>query len=96
MIRRISPTAKTIPGAEAVRDFIERVKDTFYEIAGGESDDFVIVTHGGVIATVISILTGEDFDEIILKKELSNTGVTLIEREDAGYRVSGVNDTRHL
>ncbi len=126
------PSQVTIPGAESLEAFTQRVRDAFERIrttengredlasakpglrsgeAGPsyalraterplrslvEAGSVVIVTHGGVIASLLADWLKSDYDEILRRVVLSNASVSAIECHTMPPYVLWLNDTRHL
>ncbi len=98
------PSQVTIPGAEPLEAFTQRVRDAFERIRttqNGREGSVVIVTHGGVIASLLADWLNSDYDDILRRVVLSNASVSAIEwplrsLSEAGPYVLWLNDTRHL
>lgn len=87
-------THDSIPGAELDRDFRVRVERAFRRIAAEHSDGHVvIVSHGGAINALLSVLTGAPSTTF---GAISNCGISQV--VDLGPRVvlRSFNDTSHL
>ena len=56
-----------------------------------------VVTHGGVIAAYLAHVLGADFDFLLRRLHINNTGVTIFEALDAEHpAILAVNDLQHL
>ena len=94
---RLRPSSVVIPGAEPLEAFRERVRRALGGIVAGlDSGEAVIVSHGGVIAAILADLLGADYDALLRRLRLDNAGVTAIEFGTAPPHVLWVNSTLHL
>lgn len=91
------PSSVRIPEAEPLSAFRARVRLTLEKIldAMGEGE-YVVVTHGGVIAAVLADLLHADYDEVLRRVRLDNAGVTALEYGGGHPYVLWVNATDHL
>ena len=91
------PSSVRIPEAEPLSAFGARVRRTLEHIldAMGEGE-YVVVTHGGVIAAVLADLLHADYDEVLRRVRLDNAGVTALECGGGHPYVLWVNATDHL
>ncbi|MGO1371037.1 MAG: alpha-ribazole phosphatase [Senegalia sp. (in: firmicutes)] len=53
----------TIPEGESLRDLYERVEEFLNELKKKEDGTFLLITHGGVIQTLITLLLDLDIDD---------------------------------
>ena len=91
------PSSVRIPGAEALDAFQVRVRRVMDElIAGWEAGDYVVVTHGGVIAAVLADVVGADYDALLRRVRLDNAGVTAVAYRTTQRDVLWINGTSHL
>ncbi|MBI4353958.1 MAG: histidine phosphatase family protein [Candidatus Omnitrophica bacterium] len=93
------PSLVTIPGAEPLETFKQRVRGAFERIRtteNGRQGSVVIVTHGGVIASLLADWLNADYEDILRRVVFSNGGVSAIECHAMPPYVLWVNDTRHL
>ena len=68
----------------------------FEEITRGVGDgEYAVVSHGGVIASVVSDVLGADYDQLLRRLRLDNAGVTAIELAPIPH-ILWVNSTAHL
>jgi alpha-ribazole phosphatase len=92
-----SPSKMVIPGGEAIPAFHRRVRGSVKRILRKEqAGTILIVTHGGVIASLIADWLRADFDRIILDLKVDNTGLVHAEHYDAGVVIQAINDITHL
>jgi len=85
-----------VPGGENFHDLRERAMSEFYRIlreeffptpAAGGGPDFVIVSHMGVIHTLISELTCEDMNVVMRRRRPTGTVVKLAVQLDKEARL---------
>jgi len=94
---RKSPTRTVIPGAERVPQFHKRVRTRVENIIRrNRGHRILIVTHGGVIASLISHWLRADFDRVLLNIKFDNSGLTLLERTALRTKLHAINDIAHL
>jgi len=93
-----TPSRVRIPGAEPVGTFRKRVLKTFQKffqlpIHG----NVLIVSHGGVITTLLAHLLKGSEDRFLIRLRIDNTGITVIrvKDKDSGV-VYSINNTSHL
>ena len=92
-----SPSACVIPNAERVRHFRKRVIDRVRQIAAQNSGKSVLlVTHGGVITTLLAEWLKADFDRVLKGLQIDNTSLTFAEVTTKIARLWVINDTDHL
>ena len=92
-----APSRVTIPGAEPLENFRRRVRGAFARVTERfEEGEHVVVTHGGVIASVLADVLGAEFDATLRRLRLDNTGVTALELGAAHPAVLWINATTHL
>lgn len=94
---RDRPSAVCIPGAEPIEQFQRRVRQAMEKIVTGSGDgEYVIVSHGGVIAALLAEVLGADHDALLRRLRLDNAGVTALECGSAVRHVLWINATAHL
>jgi probable phosphoglycerate mutase len=83
-------------GGERFSDFKARIRDAFDTVATriGDGEHAVVVTHGGVIQTIVGILVGADDQSTILVP--SNASLTTVHLDGEKVQVSVFNDDLHL
>lgn len=87
------------PGGECAGDVIKRVMPVFEEIAAGSFKNVAIVTHGGVIRSMITaFLKMEPRYYRVLGNTLENCSITEVRcnRGKMGFTVERFNDYGHL
>ncbi|MBL7156390.1 MAG: histidine phosphatase family protein [Candidatus Pacebacteria bacterium] len=84
-------------------EFKKRVKKFFDVLAKTKKENILVVTHGGPIKIlVLTMMLGDELTPEIFRKfadlfELSNTGITLCEKNEKGKWIVRVfNDHTHL
>jgi broad specificity phosphatase PhoE len=94
---RQQPSSVLIPEAEPVDAFRQRVRQVFGRLTArmGEGE-YVVVSHGGVIAAILADVLGADYDHLLRRLRLDNAGVTAIELDAPMPHVLWVNSTTHL
>ena len=94
---RTRPSSVRIPGAEPIAAFHRRVREAMEKIVTGSGDgEYVIVSHGGVIAALLAEVLGADYDALLRRLRLDNAGVTALECGAAVRHVLWINATAHL
>ena len=94
---RQSPSSVRIPDAEPTHAFRARVRRVFSRLTGQMGQgEYVVVSHGGVIAAVLADVLGADYDQLLRRLRLDNAGVTAIELDAPIPHVLWVNSTTHL
>ncbi len=83
-----------VPGAESSAELAARCMNALNRIADRHVDERVVcVVHGGVIAAVISTITGSNQNHFL---GVDNCSVSSAVRTPMGWRVRSFNDTSHL
>lgn len=96
-----APSTTRVPGAEAIGAFRRRVVrafDRLIEQSNG-AQSLCVVTHGGVITAILADVWRADFDQLLIRLRLDNTGLTVLEVGSGTARwryVLAVNDISHL
>ena len=95
---RRQPTSVHIPDAEPIADFRGRAVTAIDAVVRqAQTESAAIVTHGGVIISYLAHVLGADFDFLLRRLQISNTGVTILEAlDDEHPSVLAVNDLQHL
>ncbi len=83
-------------GGERFSDFKVRLRDAFDTLADrlGDDDHATVVTHGGVIQTIVGLLLGAADQSTILVP--SNASLTTVRLDGDEVQVSVLNDDLHL
>ncbi len=91
------PSSVAIPSAEPHEAFRLRVRRAIDAIRQGLDDgEYVVVSHGGVIAAVLADALGADYDLMIRRLRLDNGGITTVEFGSTAPHVLCINWTAHL
>jgi len=97
---RTAPSSVRIPRAEPLEAFRERVRRALRHIlaqlAEGQDDEYVVVSHGGVIAAVLADVLDADYDALLRRLQLNNAGITALGCSVERPYVLWVNFTTHL
>lgn len=94
---RIESSVVTIPSAEPLAAFRARARGAFDRIVGDMADgEYVVVSHGGVIAALLADVLRADYDALLRRLQLDNGGITAIECGWGTPYVLWVNATTHL
>ncbi|MBI3330634.1 MAG: histidine phosphatase family protein [Candidatus Omnitrophica bacterium] len=94
---RVRPSSVVIPGGEPLEAFRERVRGALARILGGVGDgEYVVVSHGGVIAALLADVLSADYDLLMRRLRLDNAGVTALEFGLGLPHVLWINATAHL
>lgn len=94
---RTEPSSVVIPRAEPPAAFRARVQRAFQRlVAAFDEGEYVVVSHGGVIAAVLAQLWEADYDAVLRRVRLDNAGVTALEFGSGHPHALWVNTTAHL
>ncbi len=92
-----SPSACVIPNAERVSHFRKRVTERVRQIARQNlRKTILIVTHGGVITTLLADWLKADFDRVLQGLQIDNTSLTFVTLTPKMAKLWVINDTDHL
>jgi len=90
------PSWDVVPGGESAADFESRVSAELDSIlARHEHGDVLAVTHGGVIQVALHRVVGRP-NHGLFPFRIENASISVIEKRNGRFVVSGVNDTSHL
>lgn len=78
----------TPPGGESLADFEARVVEVLIELADGDADRIVVVTHGGVIRAALAGLVGITAEQLA---EHRHSAFSIIERKAGRWRLVEFN-----
>ena len=84
-------------GAESLAEFGARVRATFDELLASlsEDDHVLVVTHGGVIASLAAQQWGQSFPNAVVSM-VRNTSMTTFSFDFGALRIMSYNDLGHL
>jgi broad specificity phosphatase PhoE len=93
----VSPSRMKVPGAERVHEFHARVRTRVEQIMNAHREGpILVVTHGGVIASLLSHWLKSSFDHTLLNLRIDNTSVTVVEKNPQRVKIHLLNDIGHL
>ena len=94
----VRPSSVTIPRAEPLDRFRARVSEAAQRLLKDFNDEgeYVIVSHGGVIAALLADALEADYDVLLRRLRLDNAGVTALDFDGNHSHVLWVNFTAHL
>ena len=87
------------PGGENAGDVVKRVLPVIKEISERDYDTVAVVTHGGVIRSLVAYYLGMDLEKVpLLASHLENCGITelWIRKHDGRVILNRFNDASHL
>ncbi len=87
------------PGGECAGDVLERVLPVLKEIYEKDYETVAVVTHGGVIRSLVACYLGMDLARVpLLATQLENCGITelWIRKNDGRVILNRFNDASHL
>ena len=95
---RLQPSSVSIPHAEQISAFRTRARRALERIVASMGDDgeYVVVSHGGVIAALLADVLKADYDLVIRRVRLDNAGITALECGTSSPHVLWINSTGHL
>ena len=94
---RASPSQVTIPGAESLDRFRDRVRTIVRRIfTTHDEGEVVIVSHGGVIASLFADWLIADYDTLLQRLVLANAGISAVDCRTDPPSILSVNITDHL
>lgn len=86
-----------IPGAEPHAAFRDRVRQAAARLLARMGDgEHVIVSHGGVIAALLSDWLDADYDAVLRRLRLDNASITALDVDGDVPHVLWVNGVEHL
>lgn len=86
-----------IPGGEDQPTLQNRAVTAYQKIVAAHPDEMVaVVSHGGALNALVSYVLGIPADQFGRLNFHGNTGLTIIEINDRGPRLTMLNDIRHL
>lgn len=77
------------PKGESYIEFYERVKEFFREILKLENENILLVTHGGVIRSILTYVMGENLD-VFWKFGSKNGDLTLVKYEYGNLYIDSI------
>ena len=90
------PSWDVVPGGEGAVPFETRVNlEVDAILARHQQGDVLVVTHGGVIQVALHRVVGRP-NQGLFPFRIENASLSVIEKRNGRFVVSGVNDTSHL
>ena len=80
------------PGGESPKEFYERIRtawDAFQKMALAQNENVLLVTHGGVINVILSIVNGEKYSNKTSMRKIRNTELITLEYQGTGWKEQG-------
>ena len=77
------------PGGESPREFYERIStawDAFQKMALNRNENVLLVTHGGVINVILSIVNGEKYSNETIMRKIRNVELIALEYQGKGWK----------
>jgi phosphoserine phosphatase len=91
------PSACVIPNSEPIGRFRRRVTSRVAQIARqNKGKTVLVVTHGGVITSLLADWLEADFDRVLQGLQIENTSLTFADMTEKKVKLWVVNDTDHL
>lgn len=96
-IWRVQPSTLPVPEGEPLDAFRARVREGFAKIImTHRSGELMLVSHGGVITSLLADWLGGNYDQMMHRLVLSNGGVSAIDYDATSRHILWVNATAHL
>lgn len=93
----IRPSTVTIPDAEPLDRFRQRVRRVMRTVLGSfEAGECVVVSHGGVIAAWLAEVLGADYDIVLRRVRCDNGSITALDCAADVPQLLWINSTAHL
>ena len=76
------------PGGESPKEFYERIRtawDAFQKMVLEQNEDVLLVTHGGVINVILSIVNGEKYSNKTTMRKIQNAELIALEYMEKGW-----------
>lgn len=76
------------PGGESPREFYERVSaawDTFQKMVLEQNENVLLVTHGGVIHVILSIINGQEYSNKTPARKIRNAELIALKYHGNGW-----------
>ena len=80
------------PGGESPKEFYERIRtawDAFQKMVLEQNENVLLVTHGGVINVILSIVNGEKYSNKTSMRKIRNTELITLEYQGTGWKEQG-------
>ena len=76
------------PGGESPKEFYERIRtawDAFQKMTLAQNENVLLVTHGGVINVILSIVSGEKYSNKTTMRKIQNAELIALEYQGKGW-----------
>ena len=76
------------PGGESPKEFYERIRtawDAFQKMVLEQNENVLLVTHGGVINVILSIVNGEKYSNKTTMRKIQNAELIALEYMEKGW-----------
>ena len=77
------------PGGESPKEFYERIStawDAFQKMALNRNENVLLVTHGGVINVILSIVNGEKYSNETIMRKIRSVELIALEYQGKGWK----------
>lgn len=77
------------PGGESPKEFYERIStawDAFQKMALNRNENVLLVTHGGVINVILSIVNGEKYSNETIMRKIRKVELIALEYQGKGWK----------
>ena len=77
------------PGGESPKEFYERIRtawDAFQKMVLEQNENVLLVTHGGVINVILSIVNGEKYSNETIMRKIRNVELIALEYQGKGWK----------
>ena len=94
---KTAPSSIAIPGSEGLPQFRQRIRQVMETLLRHTpAGPIAVITHGGVIASLLAQLLDADFDLLLPRLRLDNGGVSIVDFNHGFHVIHTINDLRHL
>ena len=80
------------PGGESPREFYERIStawEALQKMVLEQNEDVLLVTHGGVINVILSIVNGEKYSNETIMRKIRSVELIALEYQGKGWKEQG-------
>ena len=88
-----NPDFRSFPDAESDRDLWNRLNEFYKQIISNDDERIIIVSHGGALAFLVSMLIGDNFEDTRKRKIFGHSGAVsrFIIQPDGSVEISYLN-----
>lgn len=82
------------PDGESPREFFERVKsawESFSDMIIADGENVLLVTHGGVINVILSLINGKEYSNKMPMKGLAHNEILAVEYVNGKWNIKQIN-----